>query len=61
MNKNIFKNQKKKSTPLITIITSTYNAENLLPKTIDSIKKIKKINFEWIVIDGGSRDGTVNL
>jgi len=48
-------------TPLISIITATYNADKLLPATIKSIKKLKYKNYEWIVVDGGSTDCTIDL
>lgn len=47
--------------PLITIITATYNAAMLLPQTIASIRKQSYDNIEYIVIDGASTDGTVNV
>ncbi|UTW00188.1 glycosyltransferase [Marinomonas rhizomae] len=47
--------------PLITIITSTYNAAASLHWTIDSIRTQKYQNIQWIVADGGSKDGTVDI
>lgn len=47
--------------PLITIITSTFNAAADLPWTIKSIKKQKYPNLQWIVVDGASTDGTTTL
>lgn len=47
--------------PLITIITSTYNAEQDLHWTIDSIRAQKYPNIQWIVADGGSKDSTVDI
>lgn len=47
--------------PLVSIITSTFNAALCLPAAIKSIQDIAYDNFEWIIIDGGSSDGTVNL
>jgi glycosyltransferase involved in cell wall biosynthesis len=47
--------------PLITIITATYNAVNHLSAAIESIRSQSVDNFEWIVIDGGSTDGTVEM
>lgn len=44
--------------PLISIITSTYNALEALPVTRDSIFRQSFRDFEWIVVDGGSSDGT---
>lgn len=47
--------------PLVTIITATYNAASCLRRTIESIRRLKYENIEWIVIDGGSKDGTVEI
>lgn len=47
--------------PLITIITSTFNAAADLPWTIESIKKHKYPNLQWIIVDGASTDGTITL
>lgn len=47
--------------PLITIITSTYNAARDLHWTIDSIRAQTYPYIQWIVADGGSTDGTVDL
>jgi len=47
--------------PLISIITSTFNAALYLPDTIRSIREQSYPDFEWIVIDGGSTDTTVEL
>ena len=40
------------------IITVCLNARNELERTADSIKSQDSNDFEWIVIDGGSTDGT---
>lgn len=42
-----------------TIITSTFNAAELLPVTARSIESQTYRNFQWIVIDGASTDDTV--
>lgn len=47
--------------PKITVVTCTYNAAQYLPGTISSIKAQHYPNIEWIVIDGGSTDGTVEI
>lgn len=47
--------------PLITVITSTFNAANLLPGLITSLRQQSDLDFEWIVVDGASTDGTVEL
>jgi glycosyltransferase involved in cell wall biosynthesis len=53
--------EQNRSEPKITIITSTYNAVNDLDKTIDSIRSQTYKNIQWIIIDGKSTDGTVEL
>jgi glycosyltransferase involved in cell wall biosynthesis len=47
--------------PKFTIITSTFNAENFLGATANSLRKQSFKNFEWIVVDGGSEDLTVEI
>lgn len=53
--------QGSKECPLITIITSTFNAANDLHWTIESIRSQTYPNIQWIVVDGGSRDNTVDI
>jgi len=45
----------------LSIITINYNNVNGLRKTIDSIVSQTYQDFEWIVIDGGSTDGSKEL
>ena len=47
--------------PLITIITATFNAAELLPRTFKSIREQSYDNIEWIIVDGASTDKTVEL
>lgn len=47
------------NTPKITIITATYNSGRTLTKTILSILEQEYINFEYLIIDGGSKDNTL--
>jgi len=47
--------------PSISIITATYNAAAHLPCLIESIRQQSDRNVEWIVIDGASEDGTLDL
>ena len=47
--------------PIITIITSTYNVAKDLHWTIDSIKVQSYLHIQWIVADGASNDGTVEI
>lgn len=45
----------------ITIITVTFNAVNYIEKTILSIISQDYKNIEFIIIDGNSNDGTLNI
>ena len=45
----------------ISIITVTYNAEKYLQNTINSIDKQSYQNIEYIIVDGNSSDGTVDI
>lgn len=47
--------------PLISIITVVYNGEEHIEETIRSVIGQSYDNVEYIVIDGGSADGTVDL
>lgn len=44
---------------LISIITITYNAEQFLERTIQSILAQTDQDFEYIIVDGKSKDGTL--
>ncbi|MHC8947792.1 glycosyltransferase family 2 protein [Sphingobacterium hungaricum] len=47
--------------PKITIITVTYNCVSIIEETILSIIGQDYSNFEWIVVDGSSTDGTLEI
>lgn len=47
--------------PLFSIITVTYNSKDGLEKTIKSVKNQSLKDYEYIVIDGKSTDGTVDI
>ena len=46
------------TTPLVSIITVVFNGEKYLAQTIESIAAQSYNNLEYIIIDGGSTDGT---
>lgn len=47
--------------PKITIITAVYNSVNTLEQTISSVVHQTYPNLEYVIIDGGSTDGTVDI
>jgi glycosyltransferase involved in cell wall biosynthesis len=47
--------------PKVSIITVTFNCRELLSRTLESIKSQSFRDFEHVVVDGGSTDGTVDL
>ena len=46
---------------MITILTPTFNRVHLLPRLFESLTHQTDFNFEWLVIDDGSTDGTSDL
>ena len=47
--------------PTFSIITITYNAVRLVEQTLLNVLSQSYPNIEYIVIDGGSTDGTVDI
>lgn len=47
--------------PILSIITVVFNCELTLSSTIESVVQQKFKDFEYIIIDGGSTDGTLQL
>ena len=46
---------------MISIITATYNSEETVRDTIESVLRQTYKNFEFIIKDGGSKDDTINI
>lgn len=53
--------ENKKDQPLITIITTVKNGEEFLEEAILSLRKQAYKNFEHIIIDANSSDGTLKI
>src|SRR5690554_4553164 len=47
--------------PKISIITVVFNGEKVLEKTMKSVFSQNYDNIEYVIIDGGSSDGTLKL
>ena len=45
----------------ISIITATYNSSETLPSTFQSILSQSYSDFEYLVIDGSSKDSTLDI
>ncbi len=44
-----------------TVFTPTYNRINTLPRVYESLKNQTFRDFEWLIVDDGSTDGTASL
>jgi teichuronic acid biosynthesis glycosyltransferase TuaG len=49
----------KNQTSLVSIITPSYNSLRFLPQTVQSIISQTYTNWEWIIVDDFSTDGTI--
>lgn len=47
--------------PLVSIITITYNAADVLPATMISVGQQTMVDFEHIIVDGASSDDTLSV
>lgn len=51
----------KNEPPFFSIVTVTFNDLLGLKRTANSVSKQVETDFEWIIVDGGSSDGTVEF
>jgi glycosyltransferase involved in cell wall biosynthesis len=49
------------TTPLVSIVTPTFNMGRFLPETMDSVLSQNYPNIEYIVVDAASTDNTVEI
>jgi glycosyltransferase involved in cell wall biosynthesis len=47
--------------PLVTVVTLSYNSEATIARTIESVLDQTYRAIEYVIIDGGSRDGTLGI
>ena len=45
----------------LTVFTTTYNRDNLLPSLYDSLCRQTSSDFKWLIVDDGSTDNTGQL
>ena len=45
----------------LSIITACFNSAKTLSRTMDSILAQRFCDYEYIIVDGGSTDGTIDL
>ena len=58
---NLLETKNNLNLPLVSIITATYNSENYLKYAIESVLKQDYENIEYLIIDGGSTDSTIDI
>ena len=58
--KNVLSNNKKQN-PVLSVLTYSFNHAKFLRETIDSVFGQQYENFEYILIDAESTDGTQDI
>lgn len=53
--------EKMKKCPMFSIITVCYNSETTIERTIESVLAQTYINYEYIIVDGMSKDRTLDI
>lgn len=59
--KNIEGTERQRKKPLVSITTTTYNSEKTLDRTIESVLNQTYENIEYIILDGLSKDRTLQI
>jgi len=47
--------------PLVSILTCIYNQSSYVRQTVESVLNQTYRNWEWVVLDDGSTDGTADI
>ena len=55
------KSETKSKNPLVSVVMPTYNSEKYIAETIESVLKQTYKHFEFIIINDGSSDNTLNI
>ncbi|NIK11819.1 glycosyltransferase family 2 protein [Alkalibacillus almallahensis] len=53
--------ENKEKTPIVSVITPTYNSEQFIAETIESVIKQSFSNWEMVIVDDCSSDSTVDI
>lgn len=53
--------QPRGGTPRLTVFTPTYDRAHVLDRVFDSLLRQTTLDFEWLIVDDGSTDGTREL
>jgi glycosyltransferase involved in cell wall biosynthesis len=48
----------KETVPQVSVITVSFNAMAVLPDTLASLRAQRGVDYEWVVVDGASKDGS---